>query len=70
MDRRNRELQALGKPLPHDTFTPDLYRQPALKQGPIEPEPYIDLSNPTVPPVVSDPTSSLSDPKGMGSNTV
>jgi hypothetical protein len=44
LDIRNRERAAAGKPVPHDVFTKECYRQPALTEGDVYPEPFRDSS--------------------------
>jgi len=40
LDARNAERRAAGRPVPHDGFRKDLYRQPALTEQEVYPEPY------------------------------
>jgi hypothetical protein len=40
LDIRNRERKAAGKNVPHDVFSTHCYRQPALTEKPVYPEPY------------------------------
>ena len=40
LDHRNNERKAAGKPIPHESFRKDLYRQPSLTQQEVYPEPY------------------------------
>jgi hypothetical protein len=39
-DIRNEELAKHGKPHPHQSFREEFYRQPALTENPVYPEPY------------------------------
>ncbi len=46
LDGLNHEMKSLNKITPVDSFNPQLYRQPALAEGRLEPEKY---RNPTSP---------------------
>lgn len=40
LDHRYAERKAAHKPIPHDTFTRNCYRQPSLTEADVLPEPY------------------------------
>jgi hypothetical protein len=40
LDHRNVERKAAGKPIPQDSFSKTLYRQPSLTDAAVYPEPY------------------------------
>jgi hypothetical protein len=44
LDIRNHERSAAGKPVPHDVFTTQCYRQPSLTEKAVYPEPFRDSS--------------------------